>query len=66
MLCAIWYHLYKLKNMKTPMGECYRLKPATESCSLEVTLLHELFPCILNSTNNTKITQNATYCPNNS
>ena len=24
MFCAIWYHLYKLKNVKkTPMKECY-------------------------------------------
>ena len=21
--CVIWYHLYKLKNVKTPMEECY-------------------------------------------
>ena len=23
MLCAIWYHLYNLKNVETPMEECY-------------------------------------------
>ena len=23
MRCAIWYYLYKLKNVKTPMEECY-------------------------------------------
>ena len=22
MLCAIWYHLYNLKTLKTPMEEC--------------------------------------------
>ena len=23
MRCAIWCHFYNLKNMKTPMDECY-------------------------------------------
>ena len=23
MPCAIWNHLYNLKNVKTPMEECY-------------------------------------------
>ena len=23
MRCAIWYHLYNLKNVKAPMEECY-------------------------------------------
>ena len=23
MRCAIWYHLHNLKNVKTPMEECY-------------------------------------------
>ena len=23
MCCAIWYHLHNLKNVKTPMEECY-------------------------------------------
>ena len=22
MRCAIWYHLYNIKNVKTPMEEC--------------------------------------------
>ena len=26
MFCAIWYHLYNFKNMKTPMNECYQIE----------------------------------------
>ena len=42
MLCAIWYHLYNLKNVKNTRGGM--LKPAT---LLKVTLLHWSFSCIL-------------------
>ena len=47
MLCAIWYHLYYLKNVKYTYGG----KPAT---LLKVTLLHGCFSCFLNCTNGTK------------
>ena len=50
MFCAIWYHLYNLKNVKTPMVECY-FYPAT---LLKVTLFHVCFSRFLHCTNDTK------------
>ena len=42
MLCAIWYHLYNLKNLKNTDGG---VKPAT---LLKVTLLHRCFSRFFN------------------
>ena len=59
-LCAIWYHLCDLKNVKNthegviPLESC-RLKLAT---SLKITLLHGCFLHFLNCTNGTKWYQN--------
>ena len=52
MLCAIWYHLYNLKNVKN-IHEGVRLlvKPATP---LKVTLLRGCFSRFLNYKNGTK------------
>ena len=53
MRCAIWYHLYNLKNEKNTHGgvlllvSC-RLTPAT---LLKITLFHGFFPRSLNCTN---------------
>ena len=47
MRCAIWYHLYNLKNVKTPMEAL--------ACNLlKVTPLHGSFSRFLNFTNGTK------------
>ena len=54
MRCAIWYHVYNLKNMKSTHGGVLllvKLKPAT---LLKVTLLHGCFSCSLNFANGTK------------
>ena len=56
MLCAIWYIMYNLKNVKnTHRGVLLlvklRAKPAT---LLKVTLLHTRFPRFLNCANGTK------------
>ena len=45
MLCAIWYHLYNVKNMKNTHGEVLLLK---------VSLLHGYFSRFLNCGNGTK------------
>ena len=49
MLCAIWYHLYNLKNMKST-HEGVLLMAAD---LLKVTLLHECFSRFLNFTSGT-------------
>ena len=46
MLCAIWYHLYNLKNVKNNYGRLLVL--------LKVSLLHGCFSRFLNCTNGTK------------
>ena len=51
MLCAIWYHLYNLKNIKNTDGGVLLLEPAT---LLKVTLFHWWFWRFLNCTNDTK------------
>ena len=43
MLCAIWYHLYNLKNVKN-----------VHAILLNVILLHGRFPSFLNCANGTK------------
>ena len=64
MLCAIWYHLHNLKNVKNTHGgvlllvQLQAFKPAT---LLKVTLLHECFSRVLNCTNGTKLRQRTTY-----
>ena len=56
MPCAIWCHLYNLKNVKNNNGEMLLLvaglKPAT---LLNVALLHGCFSSFLNCTNGTKL-----------
>ena len=44
MFCASCYHLYNLKNVKTPIEEYFFLVHAT---LLKVTLLHECFATLL-------------------
>ena len=46
MRCAIWYHLYNLKNVKNNHGGVL--------LSLKVTLLHVRFSSSLNCTTDTK------------
>ena len=50
--CAIWYHLYNLKNMKNIHGGVSILQPAT---LLKSTLLHGCFSRVLSCTNGTKL-----------
>ena len=49
--CAIWYHLYNLKNEKNTHGGVLILKPAT---LLKLALLRGCFSRFLNYTNGTK------------
>ena len=51
MLCAIWYYLYNLRNVKNTYGGVLLLKPAT---LLKVTVLHGCFSRFLNCINGTK------------
>ena len=56
MLCAIWYHLYNLKNVKNTHGEVLLLvkllaEPAT---LLKVTFFQGCFSSFLNCTYRTK------------
>ena len=56
MFCAIWYHLYNLKNVKNTHGRVLLLvklqaKPAT---LLKVTLVHGCFSRFLNCRNGAK------------
>ena len=56
MRCAIWYHLYSLKNMKNIHGGVFLLaklqaEPAT---LLKVTLIQGCFSCFSNCANGTK------------
>ena len=55
MLCAIWYHLYNLKNVKNIHGGMSRsVRLQVEACILlKVTLLHGCFSRFLNCTNGT-------------
>ena len=52
MRCAIWYHLYNLKNLKNADGGVLILVPAT---LLKLTLLCGCFSRFLNCTNDTKL-----------
>ena len=54
MRCAIWYHLYNLKNVKNTHGGVLLL-------ALKVTLLHGCFSHFLNCTNGTKSRRASTY-----
>ena len=52
MRCAIWYHLYNLKNVKnTHRGVLFLVKLQAEA---KLTLLHECFSRFLNCKNGTK------------
>ena len=48
MLCAIWFHLHNLKNVKNTHGGVLAKVQAL------VTLLHECFSCFLNCTYGTE------------
>ena len=59
MFCAIWYHLFNLKNVKNTHGRVLLLvkvqaKSLQRYSLLKVTLLHECFSPFLNCTNGTK------------
>ena len=57
MLCAIWYHLYNLKNVKNTHGGVLlliKLQPKKRATLLKVTLLDVCFSRFLNCTNDTK------------
>ena len=55
MLCAIWYHLYNLKNAKNNQrGVIFLVKLQGPATKLKVTLLHGCFSRFLNCTNGTK------------
>ena len=53
MLCAIWYHLCNLKNVKKTHGGVLCLVKL-QAPALKVKLLHGCFLCFLNCTNGTK------------
>ena len=56
MRCAIWYHLYNLKNVKNAHGGVLLLvKFQTKSLQLKLTLLHGCFSRFYNCTNGTKL-----------
>ena len=57
MLCAIWYHWYNLKNVKSTHGGV--LKPVT---LLKLTLLHGCLSRFLNCTNGTKLRNTSHLC----
>ena len=60
MFCAIWYHLYNLKNLKKhPLRSVTFSKPAT---LLKLTLLHGCFLRFLSSTNDTKSRKTSHMC----
>ena len=60
MLCAIWYHFYKLKNLKNTHGGV-TFKPAT---LLKVALLHGCFSRFFKLYKWYQIVQSITYlCP---
>ena len=50
MLCAIWYHLYNLRNKKSTHG----VESNTPPVVLKVILLHGCFPRFLNYANGAK------------
>ena len=54
MLCAIWHHLNNLKNMKTPMEECYFIGDFHGGILLKLTLFHGCFSRFLNCKNDNK------------
>ena len=54
MFCAIWYHLYNLKNVKNTYGGVLLLVKLQAKILLEVTLLHGCFSRFLICTNGTK------------
>ena len=47
MFCAIWYHLYNLKNVKNSHGGVILL--------VKLAVLRSCFSCFLNCTNGTKL-----------
>ena len=60
MLCAIWYHFYKLKNLKNTHGGV-TFKPAT---LLKVALLHGCFSRFFKLYKWYQITQSFTFMEN--
>ena len=53
MFCAIWYHLYNLKNIKNTNGGVLHL--VRLQALLQITLLHGCFSGFLNCTNGTNL-----------
>ena len=53
MFCAIWYHLYNLKNIKNTNGGVLLL--VRLQALLQITLLHGCFSGFLNCTNGTNL-----------
>ena len=43
MFCAIWYHLYNLKNVKNTHGRVLHLEVSAFSLQLKVKLFHVCF-----------------------
>ena len=61
MRCAIWYHLYNLRNVKnTHGGVLLSVKLQVKACNFTVTLFHGCFSRFLNCKNGTK-TRKAIY-----
>ena len=52
--CAIWYHLYNLKNVKKTHGGVLILVELQAAILLKLTLLHGCFSRFLNCANGTK------------
>ena len=59
MLCAIWYHLYDLKNVKNTHGGVL-LSVKLPATLLKVTRVHDCFSSFLSCTDDTK-SQSITY-----
>ena len=56
MFCALWYHLYNLKNMKNTHGGVLLLvKLQALACNFLKVTLHGCFLHFLNCTNGTKL-----------
>ena len=63
MRCAIWYHLYNLKNLKNTHGGVLILVKL-QAEALKLTLLHWCFSRFLNCTNGNKLRNAPQICQN--
>ena len=57
MLCAIWYHLYNVKNVKNTYGGVLLFVKLQAASLLKVTLIQGCVSRFLNCTNGTKSRQ---------